>query len=487
MSDPIKILLIEDNPGDVRLIREMLSETGTRYNIECVDRLSKGVERLTSEGIDIVLLDLGLPNSKGFDTFSKMSEYASKLPIIVLTGLNDEEIGSRTIRNGSQDYLVKGQIDRRLLTRSIRYAIERKRLEEDMRKAEATQKLMKLKDQFISAVTHELRTPLVSIKGYVDDIVSGEMGEIPEKIASHLEVAKRNTDRLINLVNDLLDIRRLESGRFELNLEYMDLREVVDNCSREIQPSIKSKSQNFITKLPDMPLMVQGDSIKLSQAVMNLLSNATKFAPEGGKITLRVKMGKGFFKIQVSDTGIGIKKQDLEKVFEPFTTIEKPTYIKGTGLGLSVTKGLIEAHGGKIWVESEGEGKGATLTFTLPVSSKPSILIIDDDRNVAKSLSEPLKTSGFDIDIAEDGSEALKKTRLRSYRLALIDILLPDIKGVKLLKKLKEEHSNIKAIIITGHPSVQNAIEALNEGADAYILKPFEPKDLLAKIKNVLE
>ena len=223
-----------------------------------------------------------------------------------------------------------------------------------------------MRDQFISAVTHELRTPLVSIKGYVDLVLDGSQS-IPEEVESNLQVVKRNTDRLLSLVNDLLDLSRMQSGRLQLNLQSMDLRQIIDDCAAEIQPFVNAKKQSLSLDVPEGPLPVQGDPVRLSQVLANLLSNASKFAQEAGQIGLRVKDVRDVVVVQVSDNGIGIRKQDLERVFQPFAAIEKPTYVKGTGLGLSVSKGLVEAHGGKIWAESPGEGKGVTFTFTLPI------------------------------------------------------------------------------------------------------------------------
>lgn len=228
---------------------------------------------------------------------------------------------------------------------------ERKRLEE-------------LKNQFMSAVTHELRTPLASIKAYLDIIASEEPGSISKNVESSLVVVKRNADRLSSLTDDLLDIRRLESGKFQLNLKQMDFREVIDQCVQESRPLIKD---GFSIEVPEHSLMVEGDPIRLIQVVMNLLVNAIKYTPEGDKVNLNVEEKQDLILVQVKDTGIGIRKEDLDRVFQPFTNIEKPTYYKGAGLGLSLTKGLVEAHGGEIWAESAGEGKGATFTFTLPI------------------------------------------------------------------------------------------------------------------------
>jgi len=227
-------------------------------------------------------------------------------------------------------------------------------------------RLETMKDQFISAVTHELRTPLVSIKGYVDYILAKETKSVPDSIKSSIEVVKRNADRLLDLTNDLIDIQRMESGRPKLNLENISFREILTQCVEEIQPLLKQKNQEIAVDVPAGAILVEGDHLRLSQVLMNLLNNASKFTSNGGHITIHVQEDRQSVTVHITDTGIGLEKKDLERVFEPFAAIEKPTYFKGTGLGLSLTKRLVEAHGGRIWASSAGKGQGATFAFALP-------------------------------------------------------------------------------------------------------------------------
>jgi len=223
-----------------------------------------------------------------------------------------------------------------------------------------------MKDRFISAATHELRTPLVSIKGFIDRVTKGKSGKLSDQATLELEIVKRNTERLLSLVNELLEVRRMDSGKLKLNLKLIDFQEVIQNCVKEIQPLIEQRKQRFNLKVSKGRLPIKGDSIRLSQALMNLLDNASKFTPENGLIALIVEKMKKNIQVQIKDTGIGIRKKDLGKIFEPFADIKKSTYVRGTGLGLSVTKGIIKGHKGKIWAESSGEGKGSTFTFIIP-------------------------------------------------------------------------------------------------------------------------
>jgi len=238
-----------------------------------------------------------------------------------------------------------------------------------MRDLTEHKRLQKMKDNFIVAVTHELRTPLVSIKGYVDHIIAKEVS-LSNNLKSKIEVVKRNTDRLLQLTDDLLSVQNMEIGRLEFKFETLNLHETITQCIDEIQPSLKDKGQEIRLEVPGNPLSVICDRLRLNEVLMNLLSNANKFTPNGGSIVIRVEEDTTTVAISISDNGIGIDKKDLQRVFEPFAAIEKPTYIKGSGLGLSLAKKLVEAQQGKIWATSLGKGQGATFAFTLPKSKE---------------------------------------------------------------------------------------------------------------------
>jgi PAS domain S-box-containing protein len=222
-----------------------------------------------------------------------------------------------------------------------------------------------MKDHFISAATHELRTPLVSIKGYADFILAENPDSSIGNIRPFVEVMKRNADRLLELTNDLLDAQRMESGRIQLKIQQVDIRSLVKESVQEVQPLLNQKRQHLHMKIPSGTLNIRGDPLRLSQVFWNIMNNAIKFTPDGGDITISIEETPTRICIYIQDTGIGIDKKDLDRVFEPFATIEKPTYFKGTGLGLSLTKRLVEAHGGTIRVTSPGKWQGTTITLEL--------------------------------------------------------------------------------------------------------------------------
>jgi two-component system phosphate regulon sensor histidine kinase PhoR len=233
-------------------------------------------------------------------------------------------------------------------------------------------RLQSMKDHFIVAVTHELRTPLVSIKGYVDHIVASEPN-LSNSIKSKIEVVRRNIDRLLELTEDLLNIQDMEDGRLEFTFETLNLHEAFRECLEDIQPLVGGKGQEIRLEVPGKALPVLCDRLRLNEVLTNLLTNASKFSPQGGTITVRVEEDSNTVTVSINDDGIGIDKKDLERVFEPFAAIEKPSYVKGTGLGLSLTRQLVQAQGGKVWATSPGKGHGATFAFTLPKSKEELI------------------------------------------------------------------------------------------------------------------
>lgn len=232
---------------------------------------------------------------------------------------------------------------------------------------EKLKKIDKLKSEFVSAVSHELRTPLTSIKGYAAILMAGKLGAVPESVKARLEKINKHSDSLTSLVNDLLDISRIESGKVEMKLERLHLKDVVDDVVDIMAPQIKGKKIRLSIEIPENINTCMADKTQLGRVFTNLLGNAIKFTPEKGEITVKAKETEKFLQIDVQDSGIGISEESLEKIFDEFYRVDNEVNqkIKGTGLGLSLVKRIIEAHGGKIWANSK-PGKGSTFSFTLP-------------------------------------------------------------------------------------------------------------------------
>jgi len=290
------------------------------------------------------------------------------------------------------------------------------RLKEYANKLEMANKelrrLDEIKSEFVAVASHELRTPLATIKNAIQLILQRKTGEINENQEKFLSLAEKNINRLTNILNSLLDLSKIESGRMELNFEEINLRDSIEVILSSFKPIADGKSIQIKMEVEkDLP-SVYGDREKIAQIMMNLVGNATKFTPQGGTISVSAKPYHGdgnMVAISVRDSGIGIPEDQLEKVFEKFFQVEESLRrsVGGTGLGLAITKGLVEAHHGKIWVESE-VGKGSTFTFTLPISKGEKrdlrfryIL----DKEFQRALENHSHLTLFLIEISAEGAE----------------------------------------------------------------------------------
>jgi diguanylate cyclase (GGDEF)-like protein len=354
----INVLLIEDSPGDARLIREALTGApGAVFDLEWTDRLSKGLWRLAQGGIDAVLLDLSLPDGQGLETFTRVHRQASSVPIVVLTGLEDEAVAVEAVKQGAQDYLGKASVlaDGQFLVRSLRYAIERKRAD-------------RLKDEFLSTVSHELRTPLATIKEFATILADQLAGPLLPDQQQYLGIIRSNVDRLARMINDLLDTAKIEAGYAVLSRRVVALRPLIEQVAQSMKPLAEGKQLQLAIDLPAAPLSLFADADKVTQILVNLVDNAIKFTSGPGRVTIRVEELANEVRFRVEDTGIGIAMEDLPRLFEKFRQVGRAVGMsgaKGTGLGLAICKRLIELHGGRIWVESRA-GAGSTFSFTLP-------------------------------------------------------------------------------------------------------------------------
>ncbi len=229
----------------------------------------------------------------------------------------------------------------------------------------------RMKTEFVSLVSHELRTPLTSIEGYVDLLLGGDAGELQNEQKDFLQIIRRNADRLTLLVTDLLEVSRIEAGAIKLNIEEIDLSPLIQGVAESLRPQIENKNQTLsVSHGEDLP-PIPGDANRIIQVLTNLLSNAHKYTPSGGRISVNSRLEDEDVRIEVTDTGIGLTQEEQERLFTKFFRAENPTTkeVRGTGLGLWITRSLVEMHGGEIEVASN-PGKGSTFSFTLPVAEE---------------------------------------------------------------------------------------------------------------------
>lgn len=413
----IKVLLVDDDAVDVQVVERILAKSSepVKFAVESVRCLSSAIDCLSSKKYDTVLLDLGLPDSNGIDTVRRVNKANPHIPIVVLTGLDDEETGLLAIKAGAADYLIKGQQLENMLVRVLLFALERKKAEEKLKKT------MRMKSEFMSIVSHELRTPLTAIKEGIALVVNGLAGEINEEQKELLGISKKNVDRLTRLINDVLDFQRLESNRMKFDIQPNSINEVARDVYEIMAPTAKDTGVDLLLELDDSLPKIGFDSDKITQVLTNLVTNAMKFT-EKGNITIKTGKKNRAIHVSVSDTGHGIKKEDLLRVFNRFEQLNTGGERKtgGTGLGLAISKNIIEQHNGTIWVESEF-GKGSKFTFTLPICSTKELFRKYINDGVKEASKNDTRMSLILISIA-DFNELQQKLSHEKIASTLQDI-----------------------------------------------------------------
>jgi PAS domain S-box-containing protein len=360
------------------------------------------------------------------------------------------------------------------------------------------------KTEFVSTVSHELRTPLTSIKGYADLLMAGAVGPLTEDQARFVNIIHNNANRLTALINDLLDISRIESGRVKLDFQPLQMRDMIQDVVESLRAQIEAKGLVLRVNMPeDLPL-VQGDRERLTQVMNNLVSNAYRYTPEG-EVVITVSEMEGALRTDVSDTGIGIVSEDQSKIWDRFFRATHPLVeeVGGTGLGLSIVKMFVEMHGGRIWVDSE-PGRGSTFTFILPtietavpkeseieVASlddirRKTVLVVEDEPDIVALLRYQLEAHGYRVITAMMGDEALSKANAEHPDMITLDILLPDRDGFDVLRELKDDSrtADIPVLILS---IVQDKESGFRLGAVDYLTKPIDEHQLIDSVQTILD
>jgi signal transduction histidine kinase len=371
---PVRILLVEDNPGDARLLRETLREAeGFPFELSHAARLADAAALFPGCAADVVLLDLSLPDAHGLDTVRRMLEVAPEIPIIVLTGTDDERLALQAVHAGAQDYLTKGRVEGPLLARSIRYAIERNRLEQERahllrseREARATaEAAAQARDEVLRVVSHDLGNYL-SAASVNTTVLQRILPEGSERMRERVTGIRDALTQMQRLRQDLLDVASIEAGRLSVEPEPHDPATLLAEAAELFGPVAAEHGIDLALR-PAAPLpAVRADRSRVLQVLGNLIGNAIKFTPRDGRITLAADADPDAVRLSVTDTGTGIPPEHLPHVFDRFWKVREGNR-HGAGLGLAIARGIIEAHGGEIQVEST-PGAGTTFTLTLPVA-----------------------------------------------------------------------------------------------------------------------
>jgi signal transduction histidine kinase len=507
----IKVLLIEDNVPDITLVRTMLD--AGRFEVNAVPRLSTALQLLSSEEFDVVVLDLGLPDSDGLRSLEPVLTAAQHIPVILLTGLDDEVLAAESVRGGAQDYLVKGQFDPKSLSRSILHSIERKRillenarLAAELKRSEAALKIAdRRKDEFLATLAHELRNPLAPIRNSLL-IMKSAKGD--RSIAERsLEIMERQIEHMVRLVDDLLDVSRISLGKMELRKEEIDLAAVLKHALEASQPIIDGFGHQLIFDISDQPMPVNADPIRLAQVFSNLLNNAAKYTKPDGHIWLTATVSNRQAIVSVKDDGLGIDPDMLERVFEMFTQIG-PSLDRtqgGLGIGLSIAKELVFMHDATIEASSNGMGFGSEFIVRIPLTVPRSkaqpidngsdsvaesfrcrVLVVDDNVDSAESLCLLLDMMGNETVMAHDGTSAIETAKAFLPDIAVLDIGLPGISGYELAASLRKmpELQHTLLVALTGWGGEEDRRRCIDVGFDHHMTKPASVADLKKLLSN---
>jgi signal transduction histidine kinase len=371
----LKLLLVDDDEVDRMAVRRVLRDLRAEIMVtECGSR-DAALDALAAEAFDCVLLDYQLPGSNGLETLASIRGAGIRVPVVALTGQGDEELAVSLMKAGAADYLTKGSLAPERLERSLRYAIALHRseeerlllLEREQRAREEAQAANRAKDEFLATLSHELRTPLNAMLGWTALLAGGQLDEAMSKRA--LEIIDRNTRVQAQLIEDLLDISRIISGKLRLEFTRVGLGTLLDAAIESVRHAAEAKGIAIDASVGvDAPLLC--DAARMQQVLWNLLSNAIKFTPAGGRVAVNVTTHGQRAALTVSDTGAGIAPEFLPYVFERFRQQDGATTREqgGLGLGLSIVRHIVERHGGTVVAASEGSGKGATFVVDVPLA-----------------------------------------------------------------------------------------------------------------------
>jgi PAS domain S-box-containing protein len=353
-----------------------------------------------------------------------------------------------------------------------------------------------MKDAFVSTVSHELRTPLTSIAGSLGLLAGGAAGALPDRAARLIAIAHANSQRLVRLINDILDVEKLESGQLVLALEPIDLRDVAIRSIEGVRGYADQLGVGLTLAGGD-PAPVRGDADRLIQVVTNLLSNAAKFSPAGAEVSVMVAPEGRIARLSVTDNGPGVPEAFRSRIFGKFAQADATdTRAKGgTGLGLAIAREIAERHGGRLWYES-AEGEGATFHLDLPLDQADlpaedgadRVLICEDDPDAAQVLVELMRHEGYASDVARTAREALALARAGGYGAALIDLQLPDADGVGLIRALKAgEQTRATPVIVVSGDVARGRVRGRSLEVADWMEKPVDPARLKQAVRALVK
>jgi signal transduction histidine kinase len=532
-----KIIAVDDNPENLNLLKNTLKDIYIVYPVPSAAEMFELLEHIQPE---LILLDVEMPGMNGYEAARKLKEHNkhNEIPIIFLTSMNDPKSEIEGLSLGAVDYIHKPIVIPLLLQRLKMHLsfLDHQREIKDMLELKSKEVILRIaaeqealsasqaKSDFLSHMSHEIRSPLNAVIGMIN---IGYEKENIDEIKVYLERAKNAANHVLNVINDILDMSKIEANKLELSFNDFDFKKMISKIVDVTGIRAQEKHQQVIVNMdPNIPSFINCDELRLTQVITNLMSNSIKFTPENGKITLSAakqdeKDGEITIRIEVSDNGIGISPEQQTKLFKAYTQADGGTSRKfgGTGLGLAISKRIVELMQGTIWIESELD-KGAKFIFTIKVkeveqseaqsadksaSSVPAgikasdlhlsgytILVAEDMDFNREVLAKYLDKTGVAIDFAENGRTAVDmfKKNPDKYSLIFMDINMPEMSGDEATKEIRALDSNrakeIPIIAMTADVFKEDIEKCLSVGMNDHISKPIVLPVLFGKLKQYM-
>jgi len=539
----VNVLLVDDRPENLVALEVVLQGLG--QNLVKVQSGAAALKYLLHHDVAVILLDVQMPGIDGFETAKliRQRERSQHTPIIFLTAFTDSnDLRSHGYTLGAVDYLYK-PIEPIILASKVSVFIDlfRKNLEVQSQAAQLIAKnteivraqaarqqaedANRLKDEFLAIVSHELRTPLNSILGWSQLLLKRHFDEATTQRA--LETINRNAKAQAQLIEDILDISRLMRGKVELSIHAIHLASFLSATLESVRPQAEDKSIHLTLQLDPAIKSVEADPMRLRQILLNLLTNAIKFTPEGGQVRLEVSLGApGIVKLQVHDTGIGIEPEFLPHIFDHFRQADSSSARAhgGLGLGLAIVRQLVELHKGKIYAQSDGHNQGTTFTVQLPtenwrldgmveslteerstslISSSqtmqipapeiPSlnhvrVLVVEDHADNRDFVQEVLEDVGATVIATSCTQEAIAVLDQFYPDVIVSDLAMPGEDGYQFIRQVRNsQQKEIPAIALSAYVRPEDRRQALNAGFHMHISKPIDAQELITVIAQLIK
>lgn len=519
-TDPTHILFVDDEPDLEPLVRQRFRKQLKSGEI-CISFALNGKEAMrmleSDPSIGIIVTDINMPVMDGLTLLNEIRALQSPRRVIVASAYGDMTNIRTAMNRGAYDFVTK-PIDFSDLETTLQKTIRdlsvllegisaKEHLQEAVEEKEMAEKSAQFKQQFLANMSHEIRTPLNAILGMNHLLLEKSPREDQLRYLTSMQQAGNN---LLQIINDILDISKIEAGKIQLEHIDFNLRETAEGVCQTLHFQAEKKQLSLHVDIDHRaPEWIKGDPTRLTQILTNLVGNAIKFTPDGGKIDLRVQMEKqgeaDWLKFEVQDTGIGISPEHLSKIFESFSQESSDTTRKfgGTGLGLTICKQLVELQGGSLQVKST-KGIGTTFWFLLPfeeghaVEKKKLSFFSNSDKKIAVLLAEdqPMNQMvatdtleelfpGISIDIANNGEEAVQMAALKSYDIILMDVHMPQKDGYDATREIRAsagKNARTPILALTANAVKEEIDKCLAAGMNRHLAKPFDPEKLRSSI-----